>query len=213
MLAALCTTTLPQTRESATLFLDLTAPIPQEERLTAMPGAGFGVIGGQPVPPGYSLPLAVELLSISPQPLSASEKCTAEVLLRNTGKSVFYLPASQKSASVLKQGNSGRRTFLFSLVFEDPASGERTSLLGASSHASEAVPSSWLHLDPGQSVRVRFEMSLDELWGWRKAHLKQVRVGAEVLEWKFEDKRYFIASDSEHVLSTNTLTVDVAWPN
>jgi hypothetical protein len=135
VLSALAVAIGAQTRDSATLVLDLTKTVPREEQLTGMPGASVAGAEGQPLPRGYPLPLAVDLLSISPQPVRMGVRFTVEILLRNTGDAALYLPASQNGVKVLKQGNKGRRTFLFFLVFEDPKSGKQTSCVMASTNS------------------------------------------------------------------------------
>jgi len=200
-----------QIRDSGTLVLDLTKPVPTEEQRIGVPGASVGVIGGVGrIPRPYPLPLSVELQSISPQAIKVGEKLRVEVVLRNGSQSPFLLPASQNAATVLKQGNRARRTFLFSLVFEDPTNGRQTSSGMASTQASETAPSSWLRVEPGQSVRVVFTGDSYPFLESFKPGLKRVRVRAQVSEWKYEDKRYFIESRAEPVTSANTLELDLA---
>jgi hypothetical protein len=123
------------------------------------------------------------------------------------------LPASQNHVTVLKQGNKGRRTFLFFLNFEDPDTGRQDSHVMASSAGSDSVPSSWLRVEPGQKVRVLFKPDLYTVEDWLRPERKQVRVRAKVSEWKYEDKRYFIETEAEPVLSNNTLVLELAPAN
>jgi hypothetical protein len=213
MLAAIMAAPNPaamsQDKDPGTLLLDLTKPVPMEEKLTAMPGASVTASEGQPLPRGYPLPLAVRLLSISPQPVRIGRKFTVEILLRNTGDAPFDLPASQYSRKVLKQGNNGRRTFLFLLTLQNPTNGRQSTQLMASSNLSQRVPSSLLHLEPGQRVRVLFTGDLSPFADLLRNGLEQVQVRAQVSEWKFEDRRYFIEREAEPVLSDNTVMLDI----
>lgn len=214
VLVALSAVTSAQNRDAGTVVLDLTKPVPREQQPSGIPGASVGVDeGGKWVPPLYSLPLAVELRSISPQAVKPLDKFAVELTLRNTGDAVFRLPASRNSVKVLKQGNTGRRSFLFSLILEDPNTGKQTSSVSASTDGSDTVPASWLRVEPSQVVRVLFTADLYPIDTWVIAGLKQVRVRAQVSEWKYEDKRYFIETEAEPVVSQNTIVLDLAPPN
>ena len=83
----------------------------------------------------------------------------------------------------------------------------------ATTNGSQAVPSSWLSVKPGQVVRVQFTGDLSPIADWLKADLQNVQVRAQVSEWKFEDKRYFIGNEAEPVLSGNAVVVDLAAPD
>jgi hypothetical protein len=72
------------------------------------------------------------------------------------------------------------------------------------------VESSWLRVGPQRRVRVLFTADLYPFAAWLEAGLKQVRVRAQVSEWKFEDSRYFIQSESQPVLSGNAMVIDLA---
>ena len=213
ILATLATGLPAQTGSSGTLVLDLTKPAPREEQTMGVPGSEIGGVVGQPLQRSYPLPLAVELRSISPQPVKPGEKFMVELRLRNTSDSAFYLPASQNTDSVLKQGNKKRRTFLFSLVFEDSTTGRQIATGGYSTSGSETVPSSLLRVEPGQYVRVLFRSDWYPITDALKHDRKQARVRAEVSEWKLEEKRYFIESRAEPVRSDNALMIEVARPD
>lgn len=201
-----------QPGEKVTLLLDLTKPVSREQQGVGAPGASGGGVGGQPLPRGYPLPFTLQLLSISPQPAKPGDKLIGEVLLQNTGDSAFSLPASQNRVKVLKQGNKGRRTFLYFLVFEDPKSGQQNSYVMGSANGSDTIPTSWLRVKPGQSVRVLFKGDTYAMLDWLKPELQIVRVRAQISEWKYEDKRYFIETTAEPVLSSNELTLELAPP-
>lgn len=212
ILATLCVGLATQTHDSGTLVLDLTGPVPGEEELNVMPGASVSGIVGHPLSHRYRVPFLLDLKSISPQPVKADEEFTVEVLLRNTGDLPFRLPWSRKSASILKQGNKGRRSFVFSLVFDNRLHHHQSTTVMAASVGSDSVPSSFLTIAPGQSGRVLFLGNLNSIRNWTRADLKQIRVRAQISEWKYEDKRYFVESESEPVLSENTLSLDLALP-
>jgi hypothetical protein len=220
IVATLSSAIFAQTRDSGTLMLDLTQPVPREEQLTGFPGASVGGIGGVGrIPPYYTLPLAVDLRSISAQAIKGREKFHVEVLLKNTSNSSLFLPASQLHASILKQGNRGRRTMLFSLVLEDSQEGRNLSFIVGLSDGSETVPGSFLRLEPGQTVRVLLASGLnsvdeqDTLSQWVKDGVKEVKVRAQVKEWTYEDRRYFIENRSAPVTSNNTVMLEIASPD
>jgi hypothetical protein len=213
LLSTLATAVAGRTGGPETLVLDLTKPAPAEKRTIGAPGYGVGGVVGQPPPRGYPLPLAVELHSISPQPVKAGEKFSVELRLWNTGHSAFYLPASRSRDTVLKQGNKGRRTFLFSLVFEDTATGQQVASGGYSTDGSETVSGSFLRLEPGQQARVLFRSDLYPAEDWRKAGHKRVRVRAEVSEWKYEERRYYIQTKAEPVRSSNVVMIELGGAN
>ncbi len=196
-------------RDSDTLFLDLTKPVPPGEQVTRMPGASIGGVGGVAQSDRFALPLTVQLESISPEPIEPGAKATIQVILRNTGSATFYLPASRNAATALAHGNRGRRTFLFLLVVEDPMSGEQTTQVMASSAASNAVPASWIRLGPGQRVRVRFLGGFDQFAELFRPQFRGVRVRAQVTEWKYEDTRYVIESRADPVTSGNALMLEL----
>src|ERR1700690_100155 len=123
-------------------LLDLTKPAPREQQETGIPGGSVRVIGGQPLPSGYLLPLKIQLMSISPQPVRQGEKFTVEVRIRNTGPSAFFLPASQNGTQIFEHEGKGRRTFLFNLVFEDPKSGREISSIATVAMGAETVKDS-----------------------------------------------------------------------
>lgn len=212
ILAALSLGPANKIRSAGTLFLDLTEPISAEDQLNVMPGGNIGGVAGRTQTHGWLLPLAVELRSISPQPVNASGKFIVELFLRNTSKLDFQMPSSRKSAAVLKQGNKGRRTFLFSLVFEDPVSHRSSSVIMAESVGSRTMPVSYLTVAPGQSVRILFNGDLISIRNWLGSKMKQIRVRAQISEWIFEDQRYFVESKSEAALSQNALSIDLALP-
>jgi hypothetical protein len=210
----------PQARHNATPVLDLSKPVPAEEQLTAMPGAQVGGIGGiGRVPRPYVLPLTVTLVSIEPRRFGPLGRLSVEVDLQNTGSSTFYLPASLKHATVLKQGNEGRRTFLYSLVLEDTQHGRKLTFGVGSSDGSQAVPGSFLRLGPRQGVRVLLHGGLDSvdqqqtLSKWIKEGVNEVRVAAQLSEWKYQDARYFIENEAEPVLSGNVEVVNLTASN
>lgn len=221
-LLAICGTigTSAQIRHAATPVLDLSKPVPAEEQLTSMPGAQVGVIGGiGRVPRPYTLPLTVTLVSIEPRHFWAHGKLSVEMDLQNTGSSAFDFPASLKRATVLKQGNEGRRTFLYWLVLEDAQHGRKLKFGIGSSDGSKSVPGSFLRLEPGRRVRVLLQGGLDStdqqqtLSKWIEEGVNQVRVAAQVYEWKYEDARYFIENEAEPVLSGNVVVLNLTAAN
>lgn len=207
-------------RDIPTQVLDLTAPPPREEREVSGsvgPGAPGRSIGSF-TPRPYAIPLAIQLKSVSPQHLVAEDNFTVEVVITNNGSSTYYLPASQETVTVNK-GNKGRRTFLFSLVIEDPAGEVRfedppgsghNAWFMASSHGSDSVPDSFLPIEPGHSVRVLFRANLERIRSRLTPELKQFRLRAHVSEWKYEDRRYFIENTALPVVSDNAVTIELA---
>lgn len=215
LFATLATAMLAQSPKSATPTLDLTKPVPREEQPIGVPGSEIGGVQGQPLSGRYHLPLAVKLKSLSPPRVRVGKKFTVQVLLRNTGDSDFLLPASRNAATVRKQGNTGRRTFLFSLTMDDPtAPGRPISAVMASTDGANTIPDSFLRIEPGQSVRVIFTGYPLSSWyptqAWQR---NRVRVRAQVSEQKYEDKRYFIENEAEPVPSDNSVLLDLAPPD
>jgi len=127
--AALVAPTLAQ--DSEIPIVDLTLPTPREQQVSAVPGASVGGIGGQSLPRGYLLPLKIELMAIYPKPVKLGDKFTVEVLVRNTSASAFFLPTSQNGVAVLQHEGKGRRSFIFSLEFDEPKTGLHTSSISA----------------------------------------------------------------------------------
>ncbi|MFI5176223.1 MAG: hypothetical protein ACHQKY_15285 [Terriglobia bacterium] len=212
ILGALSIVVAPQTHDQGTLLLDFTQPVPREQQVTAVAGMTGGGVQGEPLPRGYPLPFAVQLESISPQRVRPGENFTLDLLLRNSGDQAFYLPASRNSVAVFKPGNKEQRNINFGVIFEDPANGRQIFSVVAVGSGSSTVPGSLLIVEPGQRVRVHAKGDLFPIQGWLKAGIKQVRVRAEVCEWKYEENRYFIESYSERVLSANTIMLGIAPP-
>jgi hypothetical protein len=188
----------------------LRKPVPREQQYSALPGYSVGTIGATSP---YPLPLTIELKSISPQPLRLGEKFNVEVLLTNTGTSVFLLPGSSNGAVVLKQGNKERRSFSFSLLFQNPKTGKEAPSVEAVVAASASKPKSWLRIGPGETIQVLFTGHLDAIGDWVREGLKQLDVRAGVFEWTYDDNRYFIKDRSQQVLSDHALTLDITPPN
>ena len=207
LMAAPCTSVVAQ--ELTTPVLDLSKPAPREQQVSAVPGMSVGLIGGQPLPSGYLLPLKIELSSIYPQPLEESKKFTVEVRVRNTSASTFFLPASQNGVEVLQREGKGRRTIAFSLIFEDPKSGRQTSSIAAVAMGAETVKDSLLRIDPGKDVRVLFTADLKPIADWLSNDLGQIQIRAGALETTFEDLRYFVKSESQPVISDDKETVSL----
>jgi hypothetical protein len=207
LLTALGTRMVAQ--ELTTPVLDLTKPTPREQQLSAVPAISVGGVEGESLKSGYLLPLKVELTSISPQPLKAGEKFTLEVLLRNTGASVFLLPASRNGVAVLQHESKGRRSFAFNLIFEDSKSGRQTSSVAAVAVGAETVKNSLLPIAPGKEVRVLFTGDLRPIADWLGHDLGRIQIRAGVSESRFEDRRYFLESQSQPVVSDNTEDINL----
>lgn len=200
----------PMAAQEVTMpVLDLTKPAPSEQQVTGVAGASIGGIEGQPPPSGYLLPLKIELTSIYPQPVKPGEKITVEVRLRNTGASVFFLPASQNGVEVLQHEGKGRRTFAFNLIFEDPKSGRQTSSYGAVAMGSETVKNSLCRIEPGKEVRVLFTGDLGPIADWLKQGIDRIQVRAGASEMTFEDRRYFLKSQSQPIVSDNAEGIEL----
>jgi hypothetical protein len=191
------------------LRLDLTKPRPREQQLTAVPGGGGSSSEAASL---YVLPLSATLVSISPVIVQSGKHIAVQVLLENMGQTPFYLPASQSSASVLKQGNRSRRSILYALVLQDSTSRSMSFILG-SSDGSDSIPTSFLRLDAGQSVCVSLsgEPSFiqSDISEWLARGIKQASARIQVFELDYEDGRYFIARMSRAVTSANFATVQV----
>lgn len=205
LIAALGAPMLPQ--EAQTPVIDLTFPPPRDQQVSAVPGASIGGIGGQPLPRGYLLPLKIELTSIYPQPVKLGDKFTVEVRLRNTSASEFFLPTSQNGVAVFQHEGKGRRTFMFSLVFEDPKSGQQTSSIAAVAMGVETVKDSLLRIDPGKEVRVLFNGDLGPVADWLKHDLGEIQIRAGASETTFEDRRYFVKTESQPIVSDNAESI------
>ncbi len=210
-----------RTHRTPTPVLNLAKAVPRDQRPTSgwMPGAHIGGVGGVGlVPRPYSLPLAVKLISISPRQLGPRTRLSVELVLKNMGTDPYYLPASLKRVTVLKQGNKGRRTLLFSLVLEDVKRHDRLSFGVGSSDGSETIPSSFLRLAPGQAVRVLLAGGLNSLnqqqamSQWLAEGVKEVWARAKISEWRYEDKRYFIENEAQPVTSGNALRLRLSAP-
>lgn len=202
--------------ETSNLVLDLTAPTSKGEQVTSLVGMSVGGATGMArIPRLYPLALNVKLQLVSPQRFGPHEKLSVEMVLKNTGANPCYLPASPKHATVLKQGNKGRRTLLFSIVVEDVKRGRKLSFVIGSSDGSQTVPGSFLRIKPGQEVRVLLAGGLNSvgqqqtLLRWVGKGVKQVQARAKVTEWKYEDKRYFIENESRPVISANSIILDL----
>lgn len=205
--------------DQTNLVLDLTHPPPAEQEVTGFPGSSVEGSSAKPPERGYPVHLAVQLKSISPQTVTIGKTVQVEVMLHCTGESSILLPASQNAAAVLREGNRGRRTMLFILVLQDVQHGRRLSFVVGSSAGAETVRGSLLDLKPGQAVRVLLAGGLNStdqqqtLSRWIESGVKHVNARAEVSEWTYEDKRYFIEKRSEPVLSPNSITLNLIAPN
>jgi hypothetical protein len=205
VIAALAAPMLAQKAQGP--VIDLTLPPPKEQQVSAVPGASIGGIGGQPLPRGYLLPLKIELTSIYPLPAKLGDKFTVEARLRNTSASTFFLPTSQNALAVLQYPGKGRRSFMFSLVFEDPKSGHQTSSIVAVAMGGETVKGTLLRIDPGEEVRVLFNGDLGPVADWLKQGLGEIQIRAGASETTFEDRRYFVKSESEPIMSDNSESI------
>jgi hypothetical protein len=196
-------------QELTTPVLDLTKPAPREQQVTRVYGSSVGVIGGQPLPSGYLLPLKIELTSVYPQRVKQGDKFTIEVRLRNIGPSAFFLPASQNGVEVLEHEGKGRRSFAFNLIFEDPKSGRQTSSIAAVAMGAETAKDSLLRIAPGKEVRILFTGDLGPIADWLRHDLDRIQVRAGALEMTFEDRRYFLKSQSQPIVSANVEGIDL----
>lgn len=195
------------TQETPAPVIDLTSPPPREQQVRAIPGASIGGIGGQPLPAGYPLPLKIELTSIYPQPVKLGDKFTAEVSLRNTSATPFLLPASRNGTAILQHEGKGRRSFIFSLVFQDTKNGHEITSIAAVAMGAETVKDSLFRIEPGKEVRVLFNGELGPFADWPRHDLGEIQVRAGASETTFEDRRYFVKSESERVVSDRAQTI------
>jgi len=205
LMAALVASVLAQ--EVTTPVIDLTVPPPREQQLSAVPGASIGGIGGQPLPRGYLLPLKIDLTSIYRRPTKLGDKFTVEVRLRNTSASAFFLPTSQNGVAVFQHDGKGRRTFMFSLVFEDPRNGRQTTSIAAVAMGVETVKDSLLRIDPSKEVRVLFNADLAPVADWLERDASEIQIRVSASETTFEDRRYFVKSESQPIVSGNAESI------
>jgi hypothetical protein len=209
LVALIIALAIPIHAQEAAPLLDLTKPAPREQQETGLPGGHVGGVGGQPLPIGYLLPLKIQLMSISPQPVRQGEKFTVEVRIRNTGPSAFFLPASQNGVQIFEHEGKGRRTFLFNLVFEDPKSGRQTSSIATVAMGAETVKDSFLRIGPGKEVRVLFTGDLRPIADWLGHDLGRIQIRAGASETTFEDRRYFVKSQSRPIVSDNSESINL----
>jgi hypothetical protein len=66
---------------------------------------------------------------------------------------------------------------------------------------SDSVKNSLLRISPGKEVRVLFTADLTPIADWFKRDLDRVEIRAGASEMTFEDRRYFLKSQSQPIVS------------
>ncbi len=195
------------------IVLDLTAPIPSEQQFGVLPGSSGGGTGGEPISPVSSLPLRIEMQSVSPQSVRLGQQIKIALLVTNIGNSDFFLPASRDTSSVLDQGNRGRKSFSFSLSMRNPKTGSEVDSIVATIAASKSKPKSWLQIKPNEKILVFLTGHLDPVESWIRAGVTTIEVRASAFEWSFEDSRYFIKDRTQTIQSANPVILRVSKPD
>jgi len=191
-------------KPASRFVLDLTKPVPGETESMGVPGVVFGGVlskGAPSYPPRYALPLAAEVVRLSPSRVGRSETYVVEVRLQNTGRSAYYLPVMQEQTNTHKPGNKRRRTFDFAIRFLSPKEGQKSKAIVAVTFGSDSVPGSLHRLEPGESLHVllpgHISMLADEI------NANEVDLQVVCRESTLEDGRYHIKALSEELVSAN----------
>ena len=184
-------------------LLDLTGPVPTSQQSLRMPGSYGGAVEGVGItgPPRYRLALDATISDVRHADTGVTRSLVVELILRNTGNVPFYLPVSRNSVDAHKDGNKGRRTFLFLLRLVPAGPRPLDEEVIASTVSAERVSDSWLLLQPQQSIRVLLPVDLIRVRQSAAAGLKEVGIRVVCEEWRLEDDRYYIKSQSEEVVS------------
>src|SRR5713226_7061665 len=149
LIAALSSGRSPASQQDSqtTTTLDLTARIPADQQGATAPGAQ----GGSVATPHYQFPLETRILRAS---ADEEGNFVIEVLLHNKGSVAFDLPFSRDIGKVEEAGNRSRRIFFFLVRAKKERQREPKTIDGRATGGSTSLPGSYLHLNPGQSVRV-----------------------------------------------------------
>ena len=209
----LCWTLAYANFDKAEQVIDLTKKRPVNAKTMPMPGSSAGgIVGGErPIfePPRYSLALEAKVRAIRRDSLAEGQKLVIELLLRNTGKEPFYLPVSQDSYGTHHPGNTGRRTFLFSVRFVG-GNGQSLDEDGiAATSGAESRPDSLLRIEPQKSVLVLLPADSTQASRRLPADAKTMAVQIICKEWSLEDSRYFIKSISHEIQSSNAVQIEL----
>jgi hypothetical protein len=176
--------------------VDLTGAPPRHS--IGVPGARYSGCSGC-IQQQYVLPLKLEIERIDS---TNDGDVLIELLLTNTGASLFRLP-TERASDILERPGTGRRTFSFALSSEDPLTHEVRQSVVAVTHAIDSGPKSYLELLPGESAHVKL------LWNRNnqsnKVDLGKTWIVAECSEYKIENDVFVIKEWSKQVSSNKTL--------
>ena len=69
------------------------------------------------------------------------------------------------------------------------------------------VKNSLLAIGPGKEVRVVFTGDLGSIGDWFRHDLDRIQIRVEASEMTFEDRRYFLKSQSQPIVSDNAESI------
>jgi hypothetical protein len=167
------------------------------------------------VPPSQNPPLAPKLpLEISLEAVTLGQESPwvmiAQVHIKNIGTEPYRLPVGRDGETALKSINRGRHEFWFSLkplLEEQVLSGEPT-------FASTDLPDSFLTIQPGAMVRVRFAVDIGaRITAWQRRGVTVAPLQAICVDLFYEDnpKGYFVQQPQPEAVSRNELGVPLKY--
>ena len=179
---------------SRSAVLDLTKGRDPDDTPEKLPGAAVSSSEGTGPRAPYPLPLLLKDFHVL-ESEAMDRPAVLEVVIKNVGSAEFLLPASLNARRVEKQGNKGRRVFLFQLQVIGNASKPITAVV-ESTDGALSVPGSLLSVRPQQEVAVRFKAELKSLLK-RSNVSSPAKIQVKCAEWTLADEEFFIAFISE----------------
>lgn len=173
--------------------VDLSKPEPKSAARSgrfpgyAMSASTAGVTG----PPSYKLPLSLSSVRVIEDPTGM----LIEFTMKNTGREAFGLPVGVDCRVIHRDGNLGRRTGSFYLVYGETS--EQSSETVKVVCGSRSAKTSMVTLAAGESVLVRLRIAGTATVKEMKSKISRVLYR----EYAIEDGRYMIDRMSDEVLS------------
>jgi len=191
--------------------IDLTRKVPDSYQSLRAPGyyAG-GVIGTEGVTPTKRvLPILIETGAVRPVGTNPDRGSALEILLVNSGTQPYALPVSRDFSRAHRDGEKGRRTFLFIVRVLSPGPGKPDEQIVGVTAGAETVAGSLIRLEPGQAVRVLLPLYRQSLGRGLPPSTREIGIRVVCKEWTIEDERYYIKTESEETKSENVIQLQL----
>lgn len=188
--------------------MDLAVSPPARPDIDRLVTYRFGGVAFHTPSPKPTLPLAIELHSISSSPGQPLVR-VVEINIRNLGPGPYLLPVGRNGNVVLKLQNHGRREMRFHLR----SRGDRKQhISGTQTFGSIDVPESLLAIAPGGIVLVRFAAHLESVLAeqWKAKGPAELEFEAGLTEWRYEDNpTEFVVNvtNAPEAFSKNAMTI------